>query len=97
MSEQEYRMVPLAYPLVGYLSLNEQECYVSAVMSLKPSQGHVRRLLERLQEMFPSVKIPNPIHPAMVHLAESLGFTRTREYWELANEWIDVWVWEARE
>ena len=64
-------------------------------MTENERHGHIRLLLRMLQNRFPVVKVPDPIDPSMVHLIESMGFRREREYFENVDEWIDIYVWRC--
>lgn len=89
--------IDLEYPLFGYLTVDEKqrECYLSLVVVVEAERGkgHLRRLLERLMKEYDIVKIPNVVHPAIIHLAKEFGFVRTEEYAPEFEEYVEILLW----
>lgn len=63
----------------GYLwEESPDSIIVSLIVSKKPHQGNVRRLLDTLESIYPKVRVPTP-SARMRHILERRGYTQGSE------------------
>jgi len=58
----------------GYLWRDEKVITISVIISLQEGQGHLRELIERIEEKGYHILVPTPM-PAMMILLKRWGFT----------------------
>jgi len=78
----------------GYLSLKDNEVWISAIISRKPGCHNLTHLFNRILKLGYVIKVPQPF-PHMEAIVKAKGFVRTSEYWDQAGGDIDVWVKKA--
>ena len=79
----------------GYICLQDNTIWISAIMSVKPGKGNLTRLFNRILKLGYEIKVPQPF-PKMEEIVKAKGFIKTTEYFEQAGEDIDVWVKECK-
>ena len=77
----------------GYISLEGDVIFISAIWSKQCGKGHFSRLVKNLHKAGFTIKVPNPFEH-MEAICEHLGFKRTTELFPEAGEDITVYVLE---
>lgn len=75
----------------GYLSIEDNTIWISAVWSKQMGKGNYSRLVKNILKAGYTIKVPSPF-PRMVEICKHLGFVRTVEHFPQMDEDIEVWV-----
>ena len=78
----------------GYICLEDNTIWISAIISKKPGQHNLTHLFNRILKLGYEIKVPQPF-PNMEDIVKAKGFTKTVEHWDKIGEDIDVWVKHA--
>lgn len=79
----------------GYLSIEENTIWISAVWSKQRGKGNFSKLVKNIHKAGYQIKVPGPF-PHMEEICKHLGFVKTTELFTQAGEWITVYVKEAK-
>jgi len=77
----------------GYLFIDPDYVYVSAITSLKPGEGNLSALFNTILNAGLGIKVPTPLG-RMEEILKHKGFSKTVVFWEEMEENIDLWVLE---
>lgn len=80
----------------GYISIENQTIWISAIESIQKGKGNFSRLVRNLHKAGYEIKVPSPF-PHMVLICKHLGFRGTTEYFPEMGEDIIVYVLDAKE
>ena len=79
----------------GYLCLQDNTVWVSAILSKNPGKHNLTKLFNQIHNLGYQIKVPQPF-PRMEAIVKAKGFLKTTERWEEMGATIDVWVKHAR-
>ena len=75
----------------GWLWKKGDAIYISFIISKQPRKGNLSKLFDNIFRLGYTVKVPTPLG-VMELIVRKKGFKLTREWWDRAGEWVDVWV-----
>jgi len=75
----------------GWLWKKGDAIYISFIISKQPKKGNLSKLFDNILRLRYTIKVPTPLG-VMELIVCKKGFKLTREWWDLAEEWVDVWV-----
>jgi hypothetical protein len=79
----------------GYLSLQDNTIWISAIISLNPGKHNLSHLFDKILKEGYSIKVPQPF-PKMESIVKKKGFVRTTEMWEEMGTDTEVWIKECK-
>jgi hypothetical protein len=91
-------VVDLEPPLAGYyISKTERVCYLPVIESLEEGQGHVGRLLERLQAEHDVVVISTVMSDRLRGMLERRDYRRETHFAAGFDDYVHCYVWRRPE
>lgn len=77
----------------GYLWKNNEDIYISFIISLQEGKGNLRRLFDNILKAGFNIKIPTPF-PRMESIIKKLGFIHTQVSDKnfCYGETVEIWI-----
>jgi len=75
----------------GWLLKKGDVIYISLIINKQPEKDNLSKLLDNILRLGYTIKVPTPL--GVIELKEcKKGFRLAKVWWDLAEEWVDVWV-----